>query len=105
MRPRARVGRYGFSSQRSQSTSSERSCRCLRITKPAINRVGGGGWPEHTQSGKLEYLRTRKSQTRSGRWPFFTNDDGALLKNAIAGNGVLTDTFEIQVKTDTRRIR
>jgi len=37
--------KYGFSIQRSHSTSSERSCMCLRIAKPAISRVGKGGLP------------------------------------------------------------
>src|SRR3954465_11988740 len=36
---------HGVSIQRSQSTSSERSCMCLRIAKPAISRVGSGGRP------------------------------------------------------------
>src|SRR3954465_9085446 len=37
----------GFSTQRSHSTSSERSCMYLRIANPAINRVGMAGGRAH----------------------------------------------------------
>jgi hypothetical protein len=37
--------KQGFSSQRAQSASSERSRMCLRIANPAISLVGSGGWP------------------------------------------------------------
>ncbi len=37
--------KYGFSTQRAQSSSSERLNVCLRIASPAISRVGSGGMP------------------------------------------------------------
>jgi hypothetical protein len=42
----AEVVIIGVSTQRSHSTSSERSFSfvCLRVTSPAVNRVGSGGW-------------------------------------------------------------
>jgi hypothetical protein len=37
--------KYGFSTQRSHKTSSDKSCIDLRIESPAMSRVGSGGWP------------------------------------------------------------
>jgi hypothetical protein len=35
----------GFSIQRAQSASSERSCMRFNIARPAISRVESGDWP------------------------------------------------------------
>ena len=37
--------KYGFSTQRAQSSSSDRLNVCFRIANPAISRVGRGGMP------------------------------------------------------------
>src|SRR2546421_3002372 len=41
--------KYGFSTHRSHSASSERLCMCLRINSPATSRVGNGGCPGPTR--------------------------------------------------------
>jgi arylamine N-acetyltransferase len=40
-----RYWKYGFSTQRAHSSSSDRLNVCFRIARPAISRVGSGGIP------------------------------------------------------------
>src|SRR5258707_3275159 len=53
--------KYGFSTHRSHSASSERLCMCLRMNSPATSRVGSGGCPRPTRNTELKRL-ARKSQ-------------------------------------------
>src|SRR6516225_5713467 len=56
--------KYGFSTHRSHSASSERLCICLRMNSPATSRVGNGGCPGPTRHTELK-RRARKSQSIS----------------------------------------
>src|SRR5262245_20045717 len=56
--------KYGFSTHRSHSASSERLCMCLRINSPATSRVGNGGCPAPTRHTELK-RPARKSQSIS----------------------------------------
>lgn len=38
------LGIWILKPEQSLSASSERSCMCLRMVSPAVNRVGSGGW-------------------------------------------------------------
>src|SRR5262245_43347133 len=53
--------KYGFSTHRSHSASSERLCICLRMNSPATSRVGNGGCPGPTRHTELK-RPARKSQ-------------------------------------------
>jgi hypothetical protein len=56
--------KYGFSTHRPHSASSERLCMCLRMNSPATSRVGNGGClgsPRHTELKRP----ARKSQSIS----------------------------------------
>ena len=44
--------KYGFSTNRSHSASSDRLCMCLRMNSPATSRVGSGGRPDTTDRTK-----------------------------------------------------
>src|SRR6202453_1655355 len=46
--------KYGFSTHRSHSVSSDRLCMCLRISSPATSRVGNGGCPGPTRQTELK---------------------------------------------------
>src|SRR5262249_45471173 len=54
--------KYGFSTHRSHSSSSERLCICLTMNRPATRRVGNGGCPGPTRHTELK-RRARKSQS------------------------------------------
>src|SRR6516165_5484375 len=56
--------KYGFSTHRSHSASSERLCICLRMNSPATSRVGNGGCPGPSRHTELK-RRSRKSQSIS----------------------------------------
>src|ERR1700756_1664272 len=56
--------KYGFSTHRSHSASSERLCICLRMNSPAPSRVGNGGCPGPTRHTELK-RPARKSQSIS----------------------------------------
>src|SRR5262249_54448080 len=56
--------KYGFSTHRSHSASSERLCICLRMNSPATSRVGNGGCPGPTRHTELK-RPARKSQSIS----------------------------------------
>src|SRR5262249_54169294 len=56
--------KYGFSTHRSHSASSERLCICLRMNSPATSRVGNGGCPGPTRHTQLK-RRARKAQSIS----------------------------------------
>src|SRR5262245_61101926 len=56
--------KYGFSTHRSHSASSERLCICLRMNSPATSRVGNGGCPGPIRHTELK-RPARKSQSIS----------------------------------------
>src|SRR6202453_4008061 len=46
--------KYGFSTHRSHSASSDRLCMCLRMSSPATSRVGNGGCPGPIRQTELK---------------------------------------------------
>src|SRR5262249_22126201 len=54
--------KYGFSTHRQHSASSERLCMCLRMNSPATSRVGNGGCPGPTRHTARK-RRARKFQS------------------------------------------
>src|SRR5262245_37802293 len=60
--------KYGFSTHRSHSASSERLCICLRMNSPATSRVGNGGCPGPTRHTELKRrARQRISPSKESR--------------------------------------